>query len=116
MLEYLASGVIGSLIGATATYVIAKRLLSFDRIMDIFEEVLTEVTTDVETQKKVYVVGGILGQGIKSGLGMTGKRGKFKLEDVASEAIGGFIQNFFQRKQQSGQPQRLAPPNSPQDY
>lgn len=97
MIENLVYGVIGSLIGSLATYVIARKLLSFDRMMDFFDEATHELTTDVEMQKKLYLVGGILGQGIKSGIGMGTKRGKFKIEDIIAEGAGMFLSQILQK-------------------
>lgn len=42
----------------------------------------------------LYQIGGLIGNGAKSGIGLSGGRGKFKLEDLA----GGLISNFFNQR------------------
>ena len=43
-------------------------------------------------QKNLFLIGGMLSNGMKTGLGITAKGGKFKMEDLAAQLIGGFIQ------------------------
>lgn len=83
----------------------SKYILTDDKILDIFDMALTEMTQDIETQKKVYILGGILGQGIKSGLGMGRKGGKFKIEDIVAEGASMFLQKILggQSQQESQQ-------------
>jgi len=82
------------------TYAIAKKMTSSDRILGITYDVLDEVTDNVEFQKKVYSVGLLVGNGIKTGVGLTKGRGKFKMDDL----IGMGMEYFFGRGKQ-GQPQ-----------
>jgi len=46
-------------------------------------------------QKNLFLIGGMLSNGMKTGLGLTAKGGKFKMEDLAAQLIGGFIQQKF---------------------
>lgn len=106
MIETLIYSLIGALMGGSITYVIAKRMLNTDKIIEISNELLTEITSDVEMQKKVYIVGAILGNGIKSGVGITGKGGKFKFEDVIGQALGSILGNIFPQKEPEQQQQQ----------
>ena len=66
MFEYIVSGIIGALTGALCTYVIAKRMI---KPLEIAEDLIDYIVTDVEMQKKVFLIGNLLGNGIKSGVG-----------------------------------------------
>jgi hypothetical protein len=96
MLEYTVSFVVAGLIGAISAYAIVKRALNMERIVYISEEIidnmLEKATQDAETQKRIYVLGALLGQGIKSGIGLQKTSGKFKMEDIISMAVGQFLQ------------------------
>lgn len=60
-----------------------------------------------QAAKLLYQVGGIIASGAKSGFGLTQKTGKFKMDDMIGQLIGGFIQKKFLggEQQQSSQPQ-----------
>lgn len=57
-------------------------------IADNFADLLDIVVTDTEMQKKVYVLGVLLGNGIKAGVGLAKKGGKFSLDGLISDGIG----------------------------
>ena len=86
---------LGVLSGALTAYVIVKRQLKTDILMEISEEIFTEMleklTNDAEMQKKVYLLGALLGNGIKSGLGIQKTGGKFKMEDLFTTALQAFL-------------------------
>jgi hypothetical protein len=71
--------------------------LKSNKISDIItvsiENVIRDVSEDVELQKKLYQLGGIMGNGVKAGVGLTSRGGKFKLDDLimglASRFLGG---------------------------
>lgn len=50
-------------------------------------------------QKKVYVLGALLGNGIRQGVGINAKGGKLKIMDIVTQGISGFIQQFFDKNQ-----------------
>jgi hypothetical protein len=83
---------LAGLIGAVSTYVILKKMV---QPMDIVEEILEEVTQNTEMQKKIYFLGGILGNGLKAGIGLNKIGGKFKWEDMAGQLLGGWLQKTF---------------------
>lgn len=93
MIEYI--GILVGSLGLLATYVIYKKVTNPAYFIDIFDELLDYALNNADTQKQIYIFGALIGQGIKSGLGMTGKRGKFKLDDIIGEAIAGFAQQFL---------------------
>lgn len=99
MLEMVVTGIIGALSGSIGAYVIAKRFVSPDKIVEFIDVGLEAVTNDTELQKKVYVMGVILGNGIKTGIGLKG--GKTNLKDVIGMGIAQFISRAF-----GGQPQQ----------
>lgn len=51
--------------------------------------------TSPEGAKTVYSIGGLIGNGAKQGLGLNPKRGKFKMDDLISGVIGGYIQQYL---------------------
>jgi len=98
MLEIVISGLIGVLGGSISAYLITKKFINNERIIEIFEELTDEMMQNEGLQKKIFVLGALIGNGIKSGLGVTPRRGKFKFEDL----IGFAIAQFF-NKSMSGQ-------------
>ena len=98
ILVYIGASVfLGFLSGFLGTYIMLKNTLKSNAVMDLTEDILVnfldKVQSDAEIQKRIYILGGILGQGIKSGVGLSGKTGKFKFEDLVGSLIGGFLQN-----------------------
>lgn len=60
---------------------------------DLFENILKNVSSDEELQKLLYQVGGILGSGVRSGVGIAApKTGRFKWQDLAMEIAGQWAQ------------------------
>jgi hypothetical protein len=103
-------GVLGVVSGAVGAYVLTKKALSHDNILDLGEEfienILEKAQSDAEFQKRIYVLGGLLGQGIKAGIGFQqGGGGKFKWQDLVMNFVGQkFGLNFNQQQQQQQQP------------
>jgi len=71
-------------------------------IPNMIENEKEYIISDVENylnsekgQKNLFLIGGMLSNGMKTGLGLTAKGGKFKMEDLAAQLIGGFIQQKF---------------------
>jgi hypothetical protein len=113
ILPIVATGIVGALSGILGTYALARHTFSDDKILEKVDLLLSEVAQNEEMQKKVYLVGGILGKGIRDGTGIanlvpgSGKR-KGGLEGIVMELIGGFIGNQF-KGQGQGQEQREEP-------
>jgi len=109
ILGLLALGLLGIGIGVYRAYASIKKTLSDDRMIEIADLFLTELTENVEWQKRTYVIGGLLGQGIKKGIGIGKTGGKFKMEDMMSQIVGTFIQKAFggaEQQQQSSSPEK----------
>jgi len=87
------SAVIGSLSGVIATYVILRKFQNSDVFIEIFEDFVADLSENPDMQRKVYVIGGILGSGIRQGIGITKGKGKLKLEDIIMQFVSGYIQN-----------------------
>lgn len=81
-----------------------------DISQDIVDESLDRLVNEPEMQKRLYLAGVIVGQGIKQGIGIQGKGGKFKFENIIGQAIGAVLQNVIpQAIPQTQQPQVLIP-------
>jgi len=97
MLEVFIGGIVAFLMGIGGAYIAFKTMLKTDKILDISEDIvsntLNNMLTDVEMQKQVYSMGILLGNGLKTGLGLKQGRGKFKMDDL----IGLGAQWFFNK-------------------
>lgn len=102
MIESILISALTMACGGLMTYVIGKKLTSTNRILDISDVLIDEITQNAEMQKKLYLVGVLIGNGIKAGVGLSKGRGKFKLEDLIGNAIG---QMFFKGGQGQEQQQ-----------
>lgn len=100
------SGAIGVLGGAIGAYAIAKKYFSHDKILDLLDEILTNITQDEKMMQKVYLLGGVLGQGVQSGLGLKQSSGKFKWQDLIGNLIGRYAGKYIGGLEQ--QPQQTS--------
>ena len=91
MLESICISAVTLGLGGLMTYAIIKKTMNTDHILDITDELLNEITQNTEMQKKVYIVGAILGNGIKSGIGIGKTSGKFKMEDLIGIVVSRFL-------------------------
>lgn len=99
MIDIVVGCIIGSLCGIIGTYAILKKHF---KPLEITEDLIDFIVSDVEMQKKVFLLGAILGNGIKSGIGLNPRKGKFRFEDL----IGMALQQFFLKNpNQSGIPE-----------
>lgn len=103
MLESILIGAITVAMGGLVTYAIAKRLTRIEYILEISDVLLDELTQNAEMQKKVYVLGVLLGNGIKVGIGLQKGKGKFKLDDLIGMGIAHFFGNIFKGKENEEQ-------------
>jgi len=63
------------------------------KLTEELEDKIFDVLESEEGQKLVYSIGVLLGNGIKSGVGFKGSRGKFKWQDLIGYTIAQFIQS-----------------------
>lgn len=63
-------------------------------------------------QKALYFIGGLIGNGAATGLGMGKKGGKFKFEDIIGELAVGFLRGNLPV---TGQSQASPPPSKPKN-
>jgi hypothetical protein len=104
MFEQIAITAIGCILAPIMTYAILKRTMKTEKILEISDELLTEITSNVEMQKKVYLIGVLVGKGIIDATGMKTGGGKFKLDNVIGQGIGMFIEQMFSgQKKESGE-------------
>lgn len=107
-MDYLALGafgVIGFLIGAlTVTYTLyrLKKDLFFESILQNF---IYSIVKDEELQKMVYQVGGLIGSGVKGGIGIDlptkSRGGRFKWQDFVMELAGDFFKSTLTTQAQT---------------
>lgn len=110
MIENILYVFLGAFCGAISTYAIIKFTLNPTKII---EEITDFIVSDEEMQKKIFLLGNIIGNGIKSGVGLQPKAGKFKFEDL----IGMAIANWFMPQQQTAQQiQQQQIPQPPPHY
>lgn len=77
-----------------ATYIVAKKIKN-----DAIDDVLGYLESD-EGLKYIYKLGVVAGSGVRQGVGLGKKGGKFSMEDIVGQAIGGFIQNIMPQQNQ----------------
>lgn len=88
MLETIGLSAIMVVISGLMTYVIIKKTVNINYILEISDVLLDEFTQNTEMQKKVYILGVLLGNGVRQGIGINKGKGKFKFEDLVGVAIG----------------------------
>ena len=100
------TGIIGMLSGILGTYVVIKLTLKPDKILEYFDVILNDVMETEDTQKKIYGVGVLLGNGLKTGLGIQKLGGKMSMKNVIMQGIAGFLQSKLgvQQSQQTSIP------------
>jgi|SRR3972149_735720 len=96
MLEYMSLVSTTMVIVNTAifAYVYLKVVKNHDFYLDLMDDILDYAAKDEESLKKVWTIGSVLGNGLKTGLGVdkiVQKNGKFKMDDI----IGLGIQYFM---------------------
>jgi hypothetical protein len=101
MLEQIAYLVIGAIMSAFTTIVIIKLTVNSNKIIEISQDFLDEIAVNTELQRKIYILGVLLGNGIRSGIGIGGKGGKFKFEDVIGQGLATLFQSMFGKTEQS---------------
>jgi hypothetical protein len=101
----LAVSAIASFSIAIGTLLYVKRSMSTENILNKIDELSDEIMTNKELQGKLYTVGAILGNGIRQGIGINAKGGKFKLDNIIGEVVSGLAQKYLGMGQQE-QPQQ----------
>jgi hypothetical protein len=99
---------LGCFSGGIFTYIMAKRMLSDEKILDKLDMILDEYTHDENSMRKIYMVGGILGKGLRDGMGidrMLPKKKGVGLEGLIFDLLGNVIGKRF-GVQQEEQPQQ----------
>lgn len=98
--------------GAIGAYAMLKyglktQLLN-EKAMEIVADLIDQVSSDQDLQQKIYIIGGIFGQGVVKGSGLSG------LAKAGSKGGGGMlmqlITGFLDRSGRSGKQQQLEQP------
>jgi len=87
MWEIFAGTLMGILGGILGAKIVGNSMINRVR-NEIFDYLESE-----EGQKMIFSIGALFGNGVKSGLGMNPRRGKFKWQDLISMAIAQFFQS-----------------------
>lgn len=84
---------LGCFSGGIITYVILKRTISDDNIIKKIDMILDEYTSNEEALRKIYTLGGILGKGLRDGVGIDRMMPKKKggIEGFLMELAGNWI-------------------------
>ena len=91
MWEYALMGLIGFGSGFFGMYIASKHLVNSHFFMQILDDLFDEAMNNEVFQKRIYVIGALLGNGIKQGVGLSPSRGKMKFQDIITQAIAGMI-------------------------
>ena len=86
------------------TYFVAKKVAN-DTINNVKDEVFDYLQTE-NGAKMLFGIGAMLGNGIKSGVGLQKGTGKFKWQDIIGQIASQFIMQKFQPQQQPEQQQQ----------
>jgi hypothetical protein len=87
---------LGWIIAPISTYIIAKRMISPNKIFEILEEVKAEFNDNKEWQMFLLQVGALFGKGAMMGTGIGGNpRRKGGLEGILSDILGNVAQQYL---------------------
>lgn len=117
-IEVLAFGVMGFLGGVLTVFLAINRLENSTFLEDTLNDFLNSLANNEESQKLLYQIGGVIGAGIKGGVGLDltpkTRGGRFKWQDLAMEIAGQFISKSLQNPSPSPTPP-TSPPNMNKD-
>jgi len=78
-------------------------MMDSEHLLEKVEDIVDGLLSNEENQKKLFALGGLIGQGIKTGVGINPRTsGKFKFQDIITQIIGGYL---GLGQQQQNQPQ-----------
>lgn len=101
MLEYMVSGAISGVTVLIGLYVILKSNVFHDRIIEIMTTFVIEVGNNEEIQKSMYIIGGLLANGVKGGVGLK-SGGKTKPMDlIISMLVEKFVPTVMAENQKA---------------
>ena len=78
----LVTAVLGVVLGA---WVVRRYMFSKESIMEMADSLFEYLLTTKEGQQKLYTTAAYIGKGIRDGVGIGGKGGKRKIEDIIVE-------------------------------
>jgi hypothetical protein len=94
---------------AVLIYTVYRFLNTFnEQLLQLSGDLIKEVSENQELQQSLYTIGGIIGSGVKGGVGLeltTKRGGKLRLEDIALQLIG----QWFSSRSPSPSPTPLLP-------
>jgi hypothetical protein len=94
-MDYIGFLVIGVIVFLSALFALIcgvgyiKKTFFFE---DLVEEILKNLANDEEMQKNLFIVGGMLGNGLKGGMGLPSTKSRTNLKGIIMDLVGQFIQ------------------------
>jgi hypothetical protein len=87
------SGAITGLIVLIGAYYVVKTGKIEEIVMDSVENLLSDVGNNESLQKSIYTIGALIGNGVKSGVGLQKRGGKMSLTDLIVQSVAGRFLN-----------------------
>ena len=85
------------------TWAIKSNYLT-NKFNDFIMDFLNDAVQDEQFQKNLYIVGGLVSQGAKAGLGIGSKGGKLKFTDILMQVGAQFAQSLIEKNLPSASP------------
>lgn len=91
---------------ASSTLFFSYWLLKTHKIEDVIavsiESIIEDIAKNTELQKNLYQMGALIGNGAKTGIGLSTRGGKLKIEDIVLTAIEGYFRKGQQESSNIG--------------
>lgn len=101
-MDYIgALSAIANLCGLIYIAYTAKKMQSSAFWMEKLEEMMDEIHTNTQIQQKIYQLGGLIGQGIAAGTGLTRNK-KMGTTDLIGMAMQYFLPKIVKPEEQPG--------------
>jgi len=98
-------------IAVLGTYIMGKRLMK--NAIDEVEDLIFSIPQSEDGAKLLFSIGGLVGNGIKSGVGLNPRGGKFKWQDLLTGIAANWLENSGLIPQQAQSPQNQKIFNGP---
>ena len=90
--------VIGTVSVVTVCVYVVERLRNGDFLIGIMKDFVAEVVADEDLQKRVYVLGGLIGNGLSQNLNLGQK---VSPKTILTNILSNWLQNFGQKQGQT---------------
>lgn len=89
MWEYILNGAIAGIIVVAGIYLTLRSHKLEEIVTNSIENLLEDVGNNESLQKNLYTVGALIGNGVKSGVGLQKRGGKMSITDLVIQALAG---------------------------